>query len=51
MELTGQQFSIKNFLDKMNQIGSVPPSVGAWELIGENERLKLGHSISSFSHK
>jgi len=36
MELTGQQFSIKNFLDKMNQIGSVPPSVGAWELTGDD---------------
>ncbi len=36
MELTGQQFSIKNFLDRMNQIGSVPPSVGAWELTGSN---------------
>jgi len=36
MELTGQQFSIKNFLDKMNQIGSVPSSLGAWELTGDD---------------
>lgn len=32
MELTGQTFSIKNFLDRMNQIGSVPISLAAWEL-------------------
>jgi hypothetical protein len=32
MELTGQTFSIKNFLDRMNQIGSVPTSLAAWEL-------------------
>jgi hypothetical protein len=36
MELTGQEFSIKNFLDKMNQIGSVPASLGAWELTGDD---------------
>jgi len=32
MELTGQTFSIKQFLDRMNQIGSVPTSLAAWEL-------------------
>ena len=32
MELSGQIFSIKDFMDKMNQIGSVPPAIGAWEL-------------------
>ncbi len=36
MELTGQTFSIKNFLDKMNQIGSVPTSLAAWELNNAN---------------
>lgn len=36
MELLGQPFSIKNFLDRMNQIGSVPPSIGAWELTGND---------------
>ncbi len=36
MELAGQQFSIKNFLDKMNQIGSVPTLLGAWELTGDD---------------
>jgi hypothetical protein len=34
MELTGQPFSIKNFFDRMNQIGSVPTSLAAWELNG-----------------
>ena len=32
MELSGKTFSIKDFMDKMNQIGSVPPAIGAWEL-------------------
>lgn len=32
MELTGQTFSIKKFLDRMNQIGSIPTSLAAWEL-------------------
>ena len=36
MELSGQKFSIKHFLDKMNQIGSVPPAIGALELTGRN---------------
>ncbi len=36
MELTGQIFSIKNFLDRMNQIGSVPTSLAAWELNNAN---------------
>lgn len=34
MELTGQTFSIKKFLDRMNQIGSIPTSLAAWELNG-----------------
>lgn len=32
MELSGNIFTIKDFMDKMNQIGSVPPAIGAWEL-------------------
>lgn len=39
MELKGQQFSVKHFLDKMNQIGSVPTSLGVWELTGDDEGL------------
>lgn len=35
MELTGQTFSIKHFLDRMNQIGSIPTSLAAWELNGD----------------
>jgi uncharacterized protein (DUF885 family) len=38
MELSGKTFSIKNFIDRMNQIGSVPPSIGAMELT----RSKIG---------
>jgi hypothetical protein len=32
MELSGQPFAIRNFMDRMNQIGSVPTSLAAWEL-------------------
>jgi hypothetical protein len=32
MELAGQTFSIKHFLDRMNQIGSIPTSLAVWEL-------------------
>ena len=35
-ELSGQTFTIKDFMDRMNQIGSVPPSLGAWELTRSN---------------
>ena len=41
MELSGQAFSIRNFLDRMNQIGSVPTSLGAWELNEEYGMLKM----------
>ena len=36
MELSGNIFTIKDFMDKMNQIGSVPPAIGAWELTRSN---------------
>jgi hypothetical protein len=36
LESSGQNFSIRNFLDKMNQIGSVPPAIGIWELTGDD---------------
>ena len=39
MELSGKTFTIKDFLDKMNQIGSVPPSIGALELTGNNNGI------------
>jgi hypothetical protein len=39
MELAGKQFSIKDFLDRMNQIGSVPSSLGAWELTGDDNGI------------
>ena len=41
MELSGQAFSIRNFLDRMNQIGSVPTSLGAWELNKNYGMLKM----------
>ena len=40
MELSGQTFTIRNFLDRMNQIGSVPTSLGAWELTGDDGMIK-----------
>ena len=39
MELSGKKFSIKDFLDRMNQIGSVPPAIGTLELTGNNNGI------------
>jgi hypothetical protein len=39
MELSGKIFTIRDFLDRMNQIGSVPPSIGALELTGNNNGI------------
>ena len=36
LELSGKIFTIRNFLDKMNEIGSVPPSIGTLELTRSN---------------
>jgi len=36
LELLGKTFTIKDFLDRMNQIGSVPPLIGAMELTKNN---------------
>jgi len=36
MELSGKTFSIRNFLDRMNEIGSVPPAIGALDLTRNN---------------
>jgi len=41
MELSGKKFSIKDFLDRMNQIGSVPPAIGALELIRRNNGILI----------
>lgn len=43
MELAGQPFAIRKFLDRMNQIGSVPTSLAAWELTGDNGIVKNGN--------
>jgi hypothetical protein len=40
MELSGQDFSIRKFLDQMNQIGSVPTSLAAWELTKNDGIIK-----------
>jgi uncharacterized protein (DUF885 family) len=40
MELSGQPFAIRNFMDRMNQIGSVPTALAAWELTKNDEIVK-----------
>jgi hypothetical protein len=40
MELSGQDFSIRKFLDQVNQIGSVPTSLAAWELTKNDGIIK-----------
>jgi uncharacterized protein (DUF885 family) len=41
LELSGKEFTIKDFLDRMNQIGSVPPAIGVMELIRNNNNSLL----------
>ncbi|MBT8288230.1 MAG: hypothetical protein KJO00_09435 [Bacteroidia bacterium] len=33
-ELNGPEFSIKNFLDRLNSIGNIPIALGHWEMTG-----------------
>jgi uncharacterized protein (DUF885 family) len=40
MELSGQPFAIRNFMDRMNQIGSVPTALAAWELTKNDGIIK-----------
>ncbi len=40
MEMSGHPFAIRNFMDQMNQIGSVPTSLAAWELTKNDEIVK-----------
>ena len=51
MELSGQVFSIKDFLDRMNQIGSVPPAIGTLELTGNNNGILKTFIFNSINKK
>ncbi len=39
-ELGAQNFTIKEFLDKLNAIGNIPIALGHWEMTGVNEQIK-----------
>jgi hypothetical protein len=41
LEAAGEEFKLKNFFDRMNEIGCIPVTLGHWELTGENEHLKV----------
>ncbi len=40
MEAEQKPFSVKTFLDRLNEIGGIPMSLGHWELTGEVPELK-----------
>lgn len=39
LEAKGQEFKLKNFLDRMNEIGCIPAALGHWELTGDKGKL------------
>ncbi|MGK0413068.1 MAG: hypothetical protein ACJA1B_001270, partial [Polaribacter sp.] len=39
-ELKGKEFILKDFFDTLNSIGSIPISLGHWEMTGSPEHLK-----------
>jgi uncharacterized protein (DUF885 family) len=51
MELSGKTFTIRDFLDRMNQIGSVPPAIGTLELTGNNNGILKTFIFNSINKK
>lgn len=39
LEITGQDFRMKDFLDRLNSIGNIPIALGQWEMTGDREAL------------
>ena len=39
-ELKGKEFNTKNFFDSLNSIGSIPISLGHWQMTGEKKHLE-----------
>jgi len=39
-ELEGNEFKTKDFFDTLNSIGSIPISLGHWQMTGENKHLE-----------
>lgn len=40
LEAKGEEFKLKNYFDRMNEIGCIPATLGHWELTGDNGQLK-----------
>ena len=40
LETEGKEFKLKNFFDRMNEIGCIPATLGHWELTGDKRQLK-----------
>ncbi|MFT7482489.1 MAG: hypothetical protein ACI8WW_001426, partial [Oceanospirillaceae bacterium] len=39
LETEGKEFKLKNFFDRMNEIGCIPATLGHWELTGDKKVL------------
>ncbi len=40
LEAKGEEFKLKNFFDRMNEIGCIPATLGHWELTGDKKPLE-----------
>ena len=40
LELNGQEFSLKDFFDRLNEIDSIPVTLARWELTGLNDEIQ-----------
>ena len=40
MEASGKEFKLKNFFDRLNEIDSIPISLGRWELTGLGDEIQ-----------
>jgi hypothetical protein len=41
LEAKGEEFELKNYFDRMNEIGCIPASLGHWELTGDHNHLDV----------
>lgn len=40
LEAQGKKFHLKDFFDRLNSIGSIPISLGRWEMTGKDDEIK-----------
>ena len=46
VESNGDEFTLRNFFDRLNRIDSIPISLGRWELTGQKDHVPTGCGVS-----